>query len=124
MQRQTLAGKSFLTMWGTVFGMVTYAVGSSPSLCRATRTRFVPHLADSELFTSPTPPTQDKYLLSWEREHRAISEQWRTRARTGTSFFHRRHPVPFAAADRTLCRTCWHWHCAERDVHEGVEARE
>ncbi|SGY20820.1 BQ5605_C016g08150 [Microbotryum silenes-dioicae] len=25
MQRQTLAGKAFLTMWGTIFGMVTHA---------------------------------------------------------------------------------------------------
>lgn len=26
MRRQTLAGKAFLTFWGTAFGMVTYAV--------------------------------------------------------------------------------------------------
>lgn len=24
----------------------------------------------------------DKYLIAWEREHRAVNEQWRTRART------------------------------------------
>lgn len=50
MRRQTLAGKCFLALWGSIAGMAYYS---------------------------------DKYLLEWEKAHRAESEKWRTQARKG-----------------------------------------
>jgi len=47
-RRQTLAGKCFLALWGSIAGMAYYS---------------------------------DKYLLEWEKAHRAESEKWRTQAR-------------------------------------------
>ncbi|PRQ71453.1 hypothetical protein AAT19DRAFT_10311 [Rhodotorula toruloides] len=95
-QKQTLAGKAFLVMWGTIFGvrcevewtrlldrqnadellalliliqMVTYAGASLPSL--------------SAPYAQPlTLRRTDHYLLQWEAEHRMQSERWRTQARS------------------------------------------